>query len=109
MKKIPDKQCFTIGEAAEILEESVSLVRFWSDSFPKEVRPVRNAKGNRLYSRSDIEALKKIHYFVKERGMTLDGARKLMKDNAGCNDNRAEVVERLKAIKSILVEIKSKI
>ena len=71
-----DRLYYSIGEVAEMLGENVSLVRFWSDSFPKFVRPKRNAKGNRMYSKDDIDMLKRIYFLVKECGMTLEGAAK---------------------------------
>ena len=43
-----EKYLYTIGEVAEILGESVSLVRFWSNEFAKFIKPQRNARGNRL-------------------------------------------------------------
>ena len=46
-----EKYFYTVGEVAEILGESTSLVRFWANEFPKFIRPQRNAKGNRLFSR----------------------------------------------------------
>ena len=74
---------YTISEVAQILGESVSLVRFWSNSFPKFVNPKRNAKGNRLYTKADLEALSQIHYLVKEQGLTLEGAAVvILKDSA---------------------------
>ena len=69
-----EKLFYTIGEVAEEIGESVSLVRFWTNSYPKLVKPKRNAKGNRLYSATDIETLKQLHYLVKDNGLTLDGA-----------------------------------
>ena len=65
---------YSIGETAEILGESISLVRFWSDTFSKFVKPHRNAKGNRMYTAADIEVLKQVHLLVKSGGMTLQGA-----------------------------------
>ena len=50
-----DKIFYSIGEVAEILGESVSLVRFWSNSFPAFIKPDRNAKGNRRFSPEDLE------------------------------------------------------
>lgn len=76
-----EKLYYTIGEVARILGENVSLVRFWSDSFPKLLRPRRNAKGNRLYSPEDVETFRQIQFLVKVCGMTLGGAyRKLLQD-----------------------------
>ena len=59
-----DRLYYSIGEVAEMLGENVSLVRFWSDSFPKFVRPKRNAKGNRMYSKDDIDMLNRIYFLV---------------------------------------------
>ncbi len=46
-----------MGEVAEMLGESTSLVRFWANEFPKFVKPHRNAKGNRLFTKEDVESL----------------------------------------------------
>ena len=73
-----DKLYYTIGEVSEILGESSSLVRFWTNSFSRYLKPKRNAKGNRLYTQEEIEVLKQIHLLVKVQGMTLDGAAKKM-------------------------------
>ena len=54
-----------------MLGEQVSLVRFWSNSFPKLLKPSRNGRGDRIYTASDIEVLRQIHYLVKGKGMTL--------------------------------------
>ena len=55
---IMEKYLYTIGEVAEILGESVSLVRFWSNEFSKFIKPQRNAKGNRLYTKEDVDKFK---------------------------------------------------
>jgi len=103
------KICYTIGEVAQLLGENTSLVRFWSDSFSEFIHPRRNNKGNRLYSPEDVEIFQKLHLLVKERGLTLEGAKKLLCDNSDGNDNRYEVVQKLKSIKSLLEEVKSTI
>ena len=60
-----EKLFYSISEVSEILGESVSLVRFWSNSFPRHIKPRRNAKGNRMFTADDIEALKQIHLLKK--------------------------------------------
>lgn len=102
---VPQKLYYTIGEVAEILNESTSLVRFWTDSFSSYVRPERNAKGDRKYTPKDIDALKVIHYLVKDRKMTLQGAKEYLKSNPEGIDRRAEVAQRLRGIKEMLLEI----
>jgi DNA-binding transcriptional MerR regulator len=103
------KICYTIGEVAELLGENTSLVRFWSDNFTEFIHPRRNNKGNRLFSPEDVEMFKKIHYLVKERNLTLEGARKLLGDNAEGADNRFEVIGKLKEIRSLLETVKNEI
>ena len=101
----PEKLYYSIGEVAELLGESTSLVRFWTDSFSNFVRPERNAKGDRKYTPIDIENLRIIHHLVKDKKMTLEGAAARMKGNKEGLDNRAEVVQRLKGIKEMLQDI----
>ena len=101
----PQKLYYSIGEVAEILGESTSLVRFWSDTFTDFVRPERNRKGNRRFTPADVENLKIIHHLVKDQKMTLDGAAARMKNNREGLDARTEVVERLRGIEESLLEI----
>lgn len=100
-----EKLYYSIGEVADLLGESTSLVRFWSDKFATYIKPERNKKGNRKFSAEDVKTLKTIHYLVKEKGMTLDGALARLKNNKDGADNRAEVVARLSAIKDELLRI----
>ena len=101
-----DKLYSTIGEAAEILGESTSLVRFWSNSFPKYIKPKRNAKGNRLFTQEDMDCLKQIHLLVKEQGLTLEGASKKLAAERKKVDGRVKALDRLKEIRSQLVEVR---
>jgi len=100
------KLFYTISEVADNLGETVSLVRFWSNNFPRYVKPQRNAKGNRLYTESDIEALKQIHYLVKTKGMTLEGAAAQMGADHSSTDRSVKALESLREIRRQLVEIK---
>ncbi len=100
-----EKLYYSIGEVAEILEESTSLVRFWAQKYPEFIKPARNKKGNRLFTAEDLSNFRIIHYLVKERGMTLEGAAKRMKDNKSGEDRRVDVISALNSIKSRLLEI----
>lgn len=104
-----EKYLYTIGEVAEILEENTSLVRFWSNEFPKFIRPQRNAKGNRLFTKEDVETFKHIHMLVKVEGLTLEGVAKRLKgDRKGVMD-KAHVLESLKSIRQQLSEIRGEL
>lgn len=101
-----DKLYYTIGEVSEILGESSSLVRFWTNSFNRYLKPKRNAKGNRLYTQEEIEVLKQIHLLVKVQGMTLDGAAKKMSSDKKAVDGKVKVLESLRSIREQLVEVR---
>ena len=99
-----DKLYYPIGEVAQILEESTTLVRFWAEKYPEFIKPKRNAKGNRLFTPSDVKNFKKIHHLVKELGLTLEGARLKMK--AGSTDEKkTEVIEKLINIREDLKNV----
>lgn len=101
-----EKLYYTISETAEIIGESASLVRYWSNEFPKFLKPHRNAKGNRLYTLEDIETLKQIHYLVKDKKMTLEGAAAQLKSQRSPVDKKVKALESLKEIRAQLVEVR---
>lgn len=84
-----------------------SLLRYWEEQFPT-LKPKRNKKGNRLYSPQDVEQLKTIYHLVKERGMTIDGAKKALREQRkeGTVARNAQLMERLQKIRSLLVEVR---
>ncbi len=100
-----EKICYTIGEVARDLGENTSTVRFWSDSFPKFIRPTRNAKGNRLYKTEDIETFRLIQFLLKTERLTIEGATKrILEDRKGA-ERKWRVVASLMSIRDQLVEI----
>ena len=101
-----EKLFYSIGEVARDVDEAVSLVRFWSNSFPKLIRPRRNAKGNRLYTASDLETIRQIHYLTKEKGLSLDGAARQLEAERSTVEARVKVLTSLKGIRAQLAEIK---
>ena len=104
-EKPVEKLYYTIGEVSEILNENASLVRFWAGKFPDFIKPARNKKGNRLFTARDLANFKVIYYLVKERGMTLEGAAKRMKDNITGEDKRVEVISMLTSIKEKMMSV----
>lgn len=104
-----EKYLYTIGELAEILGESTSCVRFWSDSFPKHIHPKRNAKGNRLFTKDDIDTFKHIQVLLKVEGLTIEGAAKRLKGDKKDVINKSRVLESLKNIRQQLLEIRDEL
>ena len=104
-----EKLFYSIGEVAGILGESVSLVRFWSNSFPRLIKPQRNAKGNRQFTAADVETFKQIHHLVKDKALTLAGAAQpLAADSRGVDRNVTASASRPE-LRAQLVEIKKNI
>ena len=78
-KKV-EKLYYSIGEVARIFDVNTSLIRFWEKEFDI-IKPKKNKKGNRFFTKQDIDNFHLIYHLVKERGMTLNGAKKKIKEN----------------------------
>lgn len=100
-----EKVIFTIGEVAEMIGENTSLVRYWEKQF-EMLKPQKNKKGNRLFTKEDVETVRLIHYLVKERGLTIKGARQKLKENREETLHNFEIVKRLQEIKNELIGIR---
>jgi len=100
-----EKVYYSIGEVAEMFGVNTSLIRFWEKEFDI-IKPKKNKKGNRLFTKQDIDNFHIIFYLVKERGMTLKGAQMKMKDNKEDTINNFEVVKTLNNIRDMLIEIR---
>lgn len=101
-----DKLYFSIGEAAQAIGESTSLVRYWTNEFERHFKVGRSSRGDRKYTAADIETLKQIHYLVNVKGMTLEGVDKALKDDKRSVDKNVKVLESLKNIRDQLTEVK---
>lgn len=99
------KLFYSIGEVAEMFKVNTSLIRFWEKEFDI-IKPKKNKKGNRLFTKADVDNLHIIYHLVKERGYTLNGAKEKLKVNKTEVDNQVEVLKTLEKLKSFLLEIK---
>lgn len=103
-----EKLFYTMGEVAEMFDVNASLIRYWGTQFPS-LKPQRNKKGNRLFTPADIETLKRIYHYVKECGMTLEGAKKALRgDRSAAPEGNAdmELLDRLHSLRSMLVAVR---
>lgn len=107
---VAKKLYYTMGEVAEMFDVKASLIRHWESKFSC-IRPRKNKKGNRMFTPEDIERLKQIYHLVKERGMTLEGANKVMRSSAKMTDvsRDTEMLERLQRIRAALVEVREEL
>ncbi len=100
-----EKLYYSIGEVARMFEVKTSLIRFWEKEFDV-IKPKKNAKGNRLFTKQDIESFQLIFHLVKDRGYTLDGAKKQLKQKRSETESQAEMLRRLNHIKSFLEHLR---
>jgi DNA-binding transcriptional MerR regulator len=102
-----EKLYFSIGEVADMFDVNASLIRFWEKEFP-QLHPKKNGRGNRVYSRKDIELFRKIHHLVKEKGFTLEGAKNALRDKTEA-DTQEIILNRLLRIRRELQVLASQL
>ena len=103
------KLYYSIGEVAEMFGVRTSLIRFWEKEF-SIIKPKKNKKGNRMFTKKDIQNLNQIHSLVKKQGFTLEGAKLQLKNKTApveTRDESADVILKLEGIKSQLLSIRN--
>jgi DNA-binding transcriptional MerR regulator len=103
-----EKHYYSIGEVSTKFGLAPSALRFWEKEFDT-IKPFKNKKGDRFYTQEDIDHLSLINHLVKERGMTLKGAKTKIKENKSETENTFEIVQKLQQIKSYLLEIREEL
>lgn len=107
-EKTIEKKYYAIGEVASMFNVATSLIRFWETEFDL-IKPKKNRKGNRQFTKEDIENVKIIYHLVKERGFTLQGAKDMLRSNSDQVKDKMEMIDSLTKVKSFLQELKKNI
>lgn len=107
-EKVIEKKYFAIGEVAEMFNVATSLIRFWESEFDI-IRPKKNRKGNRQFTKDDIENVRLIYHLVKEKGFTLQGAKEMLKNDAGAIKDKMDIIESLNNVKQFLLELRNQV
>lgn len=108
LSSLPEKLYYSISEVSAHFGVSQSLLRYWETEF-SGIKPKRNKKGTRFYTKSDIVQIALIYHLVKEQGFTLSGAKDRIKADKGGVKKELEAIRVLKDIKGFLVDIHSKL
>ena len=103
---LEDKRYYSIGEVASKFDVNPSLIRFWEQEF-KILQPKKNSKGNRKFTKKDIENFNKIYFLLREKGYTIQGAKDYIKNEK--SSNKLDIVNKLKLIKNKLIEIRDQL
>lgn len=102
------KLYYTIGEVAEMLGVSTSNIRYWESEFP-HIKPKMNQSGKRAYTDKNIQSVRLIQYLLREKRMTIEGAKLYLKENRHTFLDHTEninVIDELLKIKTELAEIR---
>ncbi len=104
---LPEKRYYSIGEVSKAFNVNPSLLRFWEKEFD-EIKPKKKESGTRKYTPENIKILKLIYHLVKEKGLTISGAKKQLKVKDS-EDATISLLSKLEKIKNELNFLKSKL
>ncbi|WP_177603748.1 MerR family transcriptional regulator [uncultured Phocaeicola sp.] len=102
------KLYYSISEVAKMFGVNESLLRYWEKEFPM-IAPKKAGGNIRQYRKEDIENIRLVYHLVKEKGMTLAGAKQRLKMNKETTMNTAEILDRLKEIKKELLSMRKEL
>ncbi len=107
-KKPTEKLFYKISEVAKMFAMNISAVRYWEKEFDI-LKPKKNKKGNRLFTPKDIKNLQIIYHLLKERGFTIEGAKKKLTDNKEDTIDNIVIVNHLRDIRGFLVNLREEL
>ncbi|MDD2563099.1 MAG: MerR family transcriptional regulator [Salinivirgaceae bacterium] len=102
------KLYYSISEVAEMFGVNTSKIRYYENTFDI-LKPKKNKKGNRQFTIEDIDNLKIIFHLIDEEGMTIKGVINKLKESKNEIATTIQVIDRLKSIREILIEIKEEL
>ena len=103
---LPEKRYYTIGEVAKAFGVNTSLLRYWEKEF-KEIQPKKKSNGVRKYTPTDLKNIKLIFHLLKEKGMTIEGAKKQLKVSKSSEETKMDVLKKLEQIKKELESLRN--
>ena len=98
------KRYWTISEVAGKFGVNQSLLRYWEKEFPA-LDPKKQGSGKRAYTVRDIEIVAVLHDLLKEKGYTIDGAKRSLKQAIKEQRQLDELRQRLEAVRAELIGI----
>ena len=103
------KRYYSIGEVADMFPAlTTSKIRFWESHFPT-LRPKKDNSGNRRFTKKDIDALRIVYHLVQDKGYTLEGAKREIKDRGKEYKQKIDIIDSLTDIKQMLLNLKEQI
>ena len=102
------KLYYSIGEISKKINVNNSLIRFWEKEFDI-IRPEKNSRGNRIFTKNDVKNIMLIHHLLKEKKFTIAGAKKKIRENKHGVKKNYEIIQNLKKIRRQLVDIREEL
>ncbi|MGL4853437.1 MAG: MerR family transcriptional regulator [Phocaeicola sp.] len=102
------KLYYSTKEVADMFDVNESLLRYWEKEFP-QIAPKKAGGKIRQYRKEDIENIRLIYHLVKEKGMTLQGAKQNLKGNYDAATQSTEVIDRLKIVREELIKMRKEL
>ena len=96
---------FSITEVAAMLSVNASLIRFWESEFPS-LKIKKDSSGNRKFTQNDVDHLKMIHHLLKEKGLTIAGAREAIRSKEHLAPEKSDIIRSLESLKEFLIELR---
>ena len=97
---LPEKRYYSIGEVAKAFGVNNSLLRFWEKEFD-QIKPKKKQSGIRKYTPEDVKSIQLVYHLVKEKGLTIDGAKRQLKMQSQ-DDPKTVLLEKLQKLKADL-------
>lgn len=99
------KLYYKIGDVADLLGVTESSLRFWEKQFDDipGFLSNKNDRGTRKYTPKNIENIKMVIYLLKEKKLTIEGAKKYIKDNKGGKSKEDQLIEHLNKVRNYLL------
>ena len=98
------KLYYSIGEVADLLGVSASKIRFWDREFA-HIKPTKNSRNERRFTKENIRQLQQVQHLLKERGFTIEGARKEVASGKKMPEDKQDIIDGLRAAKRRLEEL----
>jgi DNA-binding transcriptional MerR regulator len=105
MDTIVKKERFSIKEVSKIVDEEISTLRYWEGEFRDTISPKRNDGGTRFYSDEDIDDVRLVKFLLRNKELTHEGARKVLKNNKD-KDAAVKEAKLLKHLRHVQEELK---
>ncbi len=107
--EIPAKLYFRIGEASSVIGVEPHVLRYWETEF-RSIRPKKSARGQRVYSRRDVETLARVKELLYDQGFTIAGAKRRLRERGVEPPEPGDPsVEEARRMREALVELRGEL